>query len=121
MPGRIYRHTGAQLFCIAGSNWERPHLIRLDSGHDTRENRKRMHLKKKKELLDFIIKWNPRNNASEGNKKELLKFADAPENNVTLETTREGNRIEIFSNTLKKSSPIKFTPRAGSCELWNVP
>jgi hypothetical protein len=68
-------------------------LSRLDSGHDSAENRA-WHAK---EDVDFIIKWNPR-------KQDLEAWLKRAEEMVVDWTVpREGKRVGIFSQTVEET------------------
>jgi hypothetical protein len=73
-----------------------PLLMRLDSGHDARENR----LYLEKEKVDYLIKWNPRQEKKAG--KVWLCLAEEMGDQVIWETPREGKRIATFSVQVKQ-------------------
>jgi hypothetical protein len=73
-----------------------PLLMRLDSGHDALENR----LYLEKEKVDYLIKWNPRQEKKAG--KVWLCLAEEMGDQVIWETPREGKRIATFSVQVKQ-------------------
>jgi len=68
-----------------------PLLVRLDSGHDALENR----LYLEKEGVDYLIKWNPRQEKKKGT--FWLLFAEEMGDQVVWKTPRDGKRIGTFS------------------------
>ncbi len=72
----------------------KPLLMRLDSGHDALENR----LYLESEQVDYLIKWNPRQNKKRGT--DWLAVAEKMGVDVIWETPREGKRIATFSVTV---------------------
>lgn len=72
-------------------------LIRLDSAHDSKETRVWLYEVDTPLLLDFIIKWNPRKNATEDNKQKWLDYAKQLGPLAHWETPREGKQVVTFS------------------------
>lgn len=72
-------------------------LIRLDSAHDSKETRAWLYNAESPLLLDFIIKWNPRKEASEENKEKWLNYAKQLGPLADWETPREGKQVVTFS------------------------
>jgi hypothetical protein len=72
-------------------------LIRLDSAHDSKETRAWLYEAETPLLLDFIIKWNPRKEASEENKEKWLNYAKQLGPLADWETPREGKQVVTFS------------------------
>jgi len=66
-----------------------PILLRLDSGHDSIENR----VRSDEEEIDFIIKWNPRKETAE----KWLKIAYSQGTLADWETPRPGKQVVTFS------------------------
>ena len=71
-----------------------PILVRLDSGHDARDNRLRL----AREQVDFLIKWNPRSQDQEA----WISTAEArvARGEASWSQPREGKRTATFSETL---------------------
>jgi hypothetical protein len=67
-------------------------LARLDSGHDAAENRAWFAC----ELVDFIIKWNPR-------RQDLEAWLKRAENEAAWTMPREGKRVGIFSEIVAEA------------------
>lgn len=72
-------------------------LTRLDSAHDSKETRAWHYEATTPLLLDFIIKWNPRKEASQENKEKWLDYANELGPHARWETPREGKRVVTFS------------------------
>lgn len=72
-------------------------LTRLDSAHDSKETRAWFHEADTPLLLDFIIKWNPRKDASQKNKEGWLEYAKQLGTLAHWETPRDGKRVVTFS------------------------
>jgi Transposase DDE domain group 1 len=70
-----------------------PLLVRLDGGHDALDNRIVLHAA---DLVDFIIKWNPRKQ----DKEVWLAYA---EQHGEWTAPREGKRVALFSVTEQHS------------------
>ena len=77
-------------------------LLRLDSGHDAQENRERLI---QEAQVDFLIKWNPRQQKPE----EWLRRAEKPvleteESTWRVEWShpREGKRVALFSQRVEE-------------------
>jgi hypothetical protein len=66
---------------------------RLDSGHDARANR----VFCIEQDVDFIIKWNPRQNSAE----QGLRYAEAAGHGVLWEHPRPGKRVGTFTGYLE--------------------
>jgi len=66
-------------------------LMRLDSGHDARENRCYLD----HEEVDYLIKWNPRQEKNKGTK--WLETAHDKGHWVIWTTPREGKRVATFT------------------------
>jgi len=49
--------------------------VRLDSGHDAKDTRAWLYDVDSPRLIDFIIKWNPRKEASIDNKEKWFEYA----------------------------------------------
>ena len=81
---------------------DKPVLIRLDSGHDAADNRQWIHENKEKESVDCIIKWNPRNEATDENKTKWLDYANNPKNNIIWKVPRVGKRVAVFSQEIEE-------------------
>lgn len=73
-----------------------PLLMRLDSGHDALENRRYL----EKEHVDYLIKWNPRQEKKKG--QYWLLLAEEMGDQVIWETPREGKRVATFSVQIKQ-------------------
>lgn len=69
-----------------------PLLMRLDSGHDARENRFQLN----DENVDFIIKWNPR-------RQDLTEWVNRASHRTHWISLREGKRIATFSETIEEN------------------
>jgi len=72
-------------------------LVRLDSGHDAKDTRIWLYDVESPLAIDFLIKWNPRKEASADNKQKWLDIAEQPDNPVCWDYPRAGKRIATFS------------------------
>lgn len=72
-------------------------LVRLDSGHDAKESRFWLHNFDAQFLTDFIIKWNPRKEASEKNKSKWFEYAKKLGCQAQWSNPREGKKTATFS------------------------
>ena len=72
-------------------------LVRLDSGHDAKESRFWLHNLEDRFLTDFIIKWNPRKEASENNKLKWFEYAKQLGCETQWSNPREGKKVATFS------------------------
>lgn len=72
-------------------------LTRLDSAHDSKETRAWHYEAQTPLLLDFIIKWNPRKEASQENKEKWFAYAQQLGSHAHWKTPREGKRVATFS------------------------
>lgn len=72
-------------------------LLRLDSGHDAQETRVWLHAVESPLQIDFLIKWNPRKEASAENKQKWLEYAEQQGTNTHWEYPREGKRVATFT------------------------
>ena len=72
-------------------------LLRLDSGHDAKDTRVWVHDLESPLLVDFIIKWNPRKEASASNKEKWFDYAKQLGALADWESPREGKRVVTFS------------------------
>lgn len=68
-----------------------PLLMRLDSGHDAIDNRFQL----SREVVDFIIKWNPR-------KQNLSDWVGKADEKSEWVTVREGKRMATFSENIEE-------------------
>jgi len=77
-------------------------LLRLDSGHDAKENRERLI---QEFNTDFLIKWNPRKESAEAWLDRATKQPDEESAQWKIEWSepREGKRIALFSQYLQES------------------
>lgn len=71
-------------------------LVRLDSGHDAKESRVWLYNVESPLLIDFIIKWNPRKEATEANKLKWFEFAKQLGHHAHWSDLREGKRVVTF-------------------------
>jgi len=71
-------------------------LLRLDSGHDAKETRVWLYDVESPLQVDFLIKWNPRTEASAKNKQKWLEYAEQ-DLNTQWDSPREGKRIATFT------------------------
>ena len=72
-------------------------LTRLDSGHDAKDTRIFHYDLESPLLVDFIIKWNPRKEASIDNKEKWLEHAKQLGSLACWENPREGKQVVTFS------------------------
>jgi hypothetical protein len=72
-------------------------LVRLDSAHDAKETRGFLQGLESPHTVDYIIKWNPRTEASEANKDKWLQYALQRGPLTNWETPREGKRVATFN------------------------
>ncbi len=77
-------------------------LLRLDSGHDAQENRERL---VQEAQVDFLIKWNPRQQKPEEWQRRAEKPALGTEETtwrVEWSHPREGKRVALFSQRIEE-------------------
>ncbi len=72
-------------------------LVRLDSGHDAKDTRVWLYAVDSPLQIDFLIKWNPRKEASYANKQKWLEYAEQQGASTHWENLREGKRVATFS------------------------
>ena len=72
-------------------------LVRLDSGHDAAETRAWLYELDTPLLLDHIIKWNPRKEASDENKQKWYEYAQDLGHHVQWSKPRAGKEMATFS------------------------
>jgi hypothetical protein len=72
-------------------------LLRLDSGHDAKDNRVWLHDVESPLQIDFLIKWNPRKEASTENKQKWLEYAELQSTNTQWNYPRKGKCVGTFS------------------------
>ena len=72
-------------------------MLRLDSAHDAKENRAWLYDFDTPLWVDYIIKWNPRREASAENKQKWWNYAEQLGLHAEWETPREGKRVVTFS------------------------
>jgi len=84
-------------------------LVRLDSGHDAKETRAWLYDAESPLSIDFIIKWNPRKQATIDNKQKWLDYAEQPDTKTAWNTPGEGKRVGIFMvNVEEKHEEKKY-------------
>lgn len=71
-------------------------LVRLDSGHDAKDTRIWLYDVESPLDIDFIIKWNPRKQATIDNKQKWLDYAEQADSKAVWDTPREGKRVGTF-------------------------
>ncbi|MCP3686621.1 MAG: IS1380 family transposase [bacterium] len=72
-------------------------LVRVDSGHDAAENRAWLYNLETPLLVDHIIKWNPRKDASMENKENWLEYVKQLGHHAHWSDPREGKQVATFS------------------------
>ncbi len=72
-------------------------LMRLDSGHDAKETRVWVYEAESPLLIDFLIKWNPRREASPENKQKWLDYAQQQGDKTHWDQPRIGKRVATFN------------------------
>lgn len=72
-------------------------LVRLDSGHDAAETRAWLYELDSPLLIDFIVKSNPRSEASAENKQKWYEYAQSLGHLVQWNTPRDGKQVATFS------------------------
>jgi hypothetical protein len=72
-------------------------MVRLDSGHDAKDTRAWLYDVETPLLVDFIIKWNPRKEASIDNKEKWLEYAQQLGCLAHWDSPREGKLVATFS------------------------
>jgi hypothetical protein len=72
-------------------------MVRLDSGHDAKDTRFWLYEVDSFLLIDFIIKWNPRKEASIDNKEKWFEYARQLGCLAHWEIPREGKQVVTFS------------------------
>jgi len=72
-------------------------LVRLDSGHDAVETRAWLYDLDSPLLIDLILKWNPRKEASAENKQKWYKYAQSLGHHVQWSTPCKGKQVATFS------------------------
>jgi len=86
-------------------------LLRLDSGHDAKENRERLI---QEEQTDQLIKWNPRKEKAETwlERAEQQKDDESAQWKIEWKQPREGKRIALFSQriTEEHTQPSCYVP-----------
>nr|VFK67045.1 MAG: hypothetical protein BECKUNK1418G_GA0071005_112312 [Candidatus Kentron sp. UNK]VFK73318.1 MAG: hypothetical protein BECKUNK1418H_GA0071006_11871 [Candidatus Kentron sp. UNK] len=78
---------------------ERVILLRVDSAYDSKGNRERL---VQEEQVDFLIKWNPRQQKPEKCLEDAEKRADEKGWKVEWKQPREGKRVALFSERLEE-------------------
>jgi len=91
---------------LAGQN--REILLRVDSAHDSKENREYL---VHKEQVDFLITWNRRQQKPEKWLENVEKRANEKGWEVEWGQPREGKRVALFSEKIKEQ--YTTGPRAG--------
>jgi len=81
---------------------ERSLLVRLDSGHDAKENRERL---SREPNTDYLIKWNPRKESAEQwlNRMEKRDDEESHKWDIEWQQPREGKRIALFSQQIEEN------------------
>ena len=82
-------------------------MVRLDSGHDAKDTRVWLHELETPLQIDFIIKWNPRIEATVDNKQKWLEYAEEKESKTDWSCPRKGKRIGIFKMDIKDENKGK--------------
>lgn len=72
-------------------------LMRLDSGHDAKETRAWVYEAASPHTIDFLIKWNPRKEASDENKQKWLEYAEQQGDKTHWDCSRAGKRVATFN------------------------
>jgi hypothetical protein len=72
-------------------------LVRLDSGHDAAETRAWLYELDSPLLIDLILKWNPRKEASAENKQKWYEYAQSLGHHVQWSAPRKGKQVATFS------------------------
>ena len=72
-------------------------LVRLDSGHDAAETRAWLYELDTPLLIDLILKWNPRSEASADNKQKWYEHALDQGHHVQWSNPRKGKQVATFS------------------------
>ena len=74
-------------------------LLRLDGGHDAKENRERL---VRESNTDFLIKWNPRKESAEVWLERIEKLPDdeSAQWKIEWQQPRDGKRIVLFTQHL---------------------
>ena len=98
--GYVLERTLPRVRKLIGS--ETPLLIRLDGGHDAKENRERL---SQDSHTDYLIKWNPRKEQAEQwlNRTEKQGDEESKKWKIDWQHPREGKRIALFSQQITES------------------
>ncbi len=90
-------------------------MVRLDSGHDAKDTRVWLYDLDSPLLVDFIIKWNPRKEASVVNKEKWYEYAKQLGPLPTGTLRGKVNELLPSASMWMRNMKEEFTPLAGSC------
>lgn len=93
--------------------------MRLDGGHDAKENRERLI---QESNTDFLIKWNPRKESAEGWLERAEKQSDEESSDWEIEwqQPREGKRTALFSQTITEHCSQTSEQKQGGEEPYTL-